>query len=51
MSNTKMIPAMVATASMAFGFAQAVHAQSPVPGKPGTGISLRSPPPGKARPG
>ena len=36
MSNKKMIPAVVAAAAMAFGFAQAVHAKSPVPGKPGT---------------
>lgn len=36
MSNTRMISAMVATASMALGFAQAVHAKNPVPGKPGT---------------
>jgi transforming growth factor-beta-induced protein len=36
MSNKKMIPAVVAAASMAFGFGQAVHAKSPVPGKPGT---------------
>lgn len=36
MSNKKIIPAVVAAASMAFGFCQAVHAKSPVPGKPGT---------------
>jgi transforming growth factor-beta-induced protein len=36
MSKKKMIPVVIAAASMAFGFAQAVHAKSPVPGKPGT---------------
>lgn len=36
MSNKKIIPAVVAAASMAFGFCQSVHAKSPVPGKPGT---------------
>jgi transforming growth factor-beta-induced protein len=36
MSKKKMIPAVIAAASVAFGFAQAVHAKSPVPGKPGT---------------
>lgn len=35
MSSKKMIPAAVAAAAMAFGFGQAVHAKSPVPGKPG----------------
>lgn len=36
MSNKKMIPAVVAAAAMAVGVGQAVHAKSPVPGKPGT---------------
>jgi transforming growth factor-beta-induced protein len=36
MSKKKVIPAVVAAASVAFGFAPAVHAKSPVPGKPGT---------------
>jgi uncharacterized surface protein with fasciclin (FAS1) repeats len=31
-----MIPALLAAAAMAVGFASAVHAKSPVPGKPGT---------------
>jgi uncharacterized surface protein with fasciclin (FAS1) repeats len=35
MSRTRMIPALLAVAAMAGGFAQAVHAKSPVPGKPG----------------
>jgi uncharacterized surface protein with fasciclin (FAS1) repeats len=36
MSNQKLITAVVAAASLAFGFAQTVHAKSPVPGKPGS---------------
>lgn len=36
MSNKKMIPAVVAAAAMAVGVGQAVHAKSPLPGKPGT---------------
>jgi uncharacterized surface protein with fasciclin (FAS1) repeats len=36
MSRIKMIPALLATAAMTVGFAPAVHAKSPVPGKPGT---------------
>ena len=36
MSRTRMIPALLAVAAMASGFAQAAHAKSPVPGKPGT---------------
>ncbi|HEX7373642.1 MAG TPA: fasciclin domain-containing protein [Steroidobacteraceae bacterium] len=35
MSNRKLLTAVVAAASLAFGFAQTVHAKSPVPGKPG----------------
>lgn len=35
MSSKKRSPAAVAAAAMAFGIGQAVHAKSPVPGKPG----------------